>query len=456
MFEAADALVRYADAVELKGDLKSATALYTTALGAKAFPIRSAALVGLARHGDDTAAATILNTLRGEGGRELEPVALSAFENASGANVTKTILAIYSQLSREARIGLTGVIGQKKDDEFLPTLLAAAKDSDPTVRRTAYAALADLQTLGAINALVNAANTANADDKSVAVSELKRLATTLEANGKDDAAGAAYLGLYKTGLTGEVRKLAVTGMARRPTPESSGALLQAIDAGELKDVSAAVLASLAKSMYESRRTTEADRLVTQLLAKATTPESIQEVTRIAQGTKSITDIARRLGFVTSWKVAGPFPWNRADAFKVIHVNEPTVNPAANYKLNGNDTAWKKFESKDDSGIVDMTSALSAQANATGYACTTVTVAADTDAVARMGSDDGIKLWVNGAPVHENNADRGTKIDEDKAPIKLKSGANTLLVEVTQGGGGWNFCLRLTNKDGAPLEFSVEK
>jgi len=232
--------------------------------------------------------------------------------------------------------------------------------------------------------------------------------------------------------------------------------MKAIDAGELKDVPSPVLARLAKNLYEAKKTAEADRLIGQLISKATTPEAIQEVTQAAQSTKAVTGIAQRLGFVTSWNIAGPFPWNRAEAFKVIHVGEPAVNVAAPYKLGGKDVPWKKFEVKDDSGIIDMAGATGGQASVTGYAYTTVTVAADTDAMARMGSDDGIKLWVNGAAVHENNADRGTQIDQDKAPIKLKAGVNTLLVEVTQGGGGWNFCLRLTNKDGAPLAFTPGK
>jgi hypothetical protein len=455
-FDAGDALIRYADAVALKGDLKTATGLYKSALGAKEFPIQSAALVGLVRHGDDTAAAAILNTLKGAGARDLEPVVLSGFENASGPNVTKTLLTVYPQISREARVGLVGVMGQKKDAELLEALSAASKDADPTIRRTAYVALADSQLPGGVNALVTAATTASPDDKILAVAELKRLSGTLEASGQGDAAGGAFLGLYRAATTDDVRRYAVAGMAHHPTKESSEALMKAIEAGELKDVPATVLASLAKSLYEAKRTAEGDRLMSQLMAKATTPAAIQEVIAAAQSTKAVTDLGHKLGFVTSWKIAGPFPWNRAEAFKVVNVGEPAVNLAATYKAGGKDIAWKKFETKDNSGIVDLVAVTGGTANVTGYATTTITVAADTDAVARMGSDDGIKLWVNGAAVHENNADRGTQIDQDKAPIKLKAGVNTLLVEVTQGGGGWNFCLRLTNKDGAPLAFDSEK
>jgi len=73
-----------------------------------------------------------------------------------------------------------------------------------------------------------------------------------------------------------------------------------------------------------------------------------------------------------------------------------------------------------------------------------------DAVLRCGSDDGIKVWINGEVVLNRDVDRGAKVDQDQAPCKLKAGANEILVEISQGGGGWNFNLRFTTPDGRPL------
>jgi len=71
----------------------------------------------------------------------------------------------------------------------------------------------------------------------------------------------------------------------------------------------------------------------------------------------------------------------------------------------------------------------------------------------MGSDDGIKVWVNGDVIHENNIDRGTLLDQDQAPAKFRAGKNAILVQVTQNTGGWDFCVRLTRPDGAVLPFT---
>jgi hypothetical protein len=68
----------------------------------------------------------------------------------------------------------------------------------------------------------------------------------------------------------------------------------------------------------------------------------------------------------------------------------------------------------------------------------------------MGSDDGLKVWLNGRVVHANNAVRPCSPGQDKVKVKLKAGANDLLLKVTQGGGEWSACCRVRSPDGQPL------
>ncbi len=44
--------------------------------------------------------------------------------------------------------------------------------------------------------------------------------------------------------------------------------------------------------------------------------------------------------------------------------------------------------------------------------------------------------------------RGIKTDNDQALVKMKAGANRILVKVEQGGGDWKFCLRLLSMEQA--------
>ena len=55
----------------------------------------------------------------------------------------------------------------------------------------------------------------------------------------------------------------------------------------------------------------------------------------------------------------------------------------------------------------------------------------------VGSDDAVKVWLNGTLVHNNPVDRGASDYQDEFPITLKQGKNTLLVAVYQGWADWS-------------------
>jgi len=81
------------------------------------------------------------------------------------------------------------------------------------------------------------------------------------------------------------------------------------------------------------------------------------------------------------------------------------------------------------------------------------ITSDRDQEARLevGSDDGVKVWLNDKVVHANNAIRPCTLYEDKVKVTLNRGVNRLLLKVTQGGGEWSACCRLRAPDGAPLD-----
>ena len=56
---------------------------------------------------------------------------------------------------------------------------------------------------------------------------------------------------------------------------------------------------------------------------------------------------------------------------------------------------------------------------------------------RVGSDDSIKVWLNGTVVHRNAVDRGAGDFQDTFQVDIKQGDNLLLVKVSERGGGWS-------------------
>ena len=60
-----------------------------------------------------------------------------------------------------------------------------------------------------------------------------------------------------------------------------------------------------------------------------------------------------------------------------------------------------------------------------------------DTTMLVGSDDAVKVWLNGKLVHYNPIDRGADDFQDQFPVTLKEGINILLVAVYERGGGWS-------------------
>ena len=55
----------------------------------------------------------------------------------------------------------------------------------------------------------------------------------------------------------------------------------------------------------------------------------------------------------------------------------------------------------------------------------------------VGSDDAVKVWLNGVLVHNNPIDRGSSNYQDAFPVTLKQGKNILLVAVYEQAGEWS-------------------
>lgn len=73
------------------------------------------------------------------------------------------------------------------------------------------------------------------------------------------------------------------------------------------------------------------------------------------------------------------------------------------------------------------------------------------ALLEMGSDDGLKVYLNGKVVYEKNVIRGFKFGEDRVVVTLEQGWNELMLKVTQGNGGWAAAARVLADDAKPLK-----
>lgn len=453
-FTAGDALLRLIDAMAARGgNWPHVMAAYREMLGVATNPaLKSAAITGLGRYGDETVVPDILAALQGEDAPNLEAAALRAFEYLQGAVATEALLAVYPKVSPELQAALLGVFGRKQDPAFLSLIEAEAAHSDPAIRRAALNALMVSNSPAAI-AGFEALAQAGDEEKAIATEGLQRLAAAFRAKGQQEAAGKAYLALYRLAEDEDLRQEALDGIKTFPVPEAFEVVLDALAGEDAENLPVGMLAGIAVAMMDAGRIEEADRLIAHLLPRANSTEAVQDALRFLGGRPGAGALAQKLGFVTAWHVIGPFPWKMDEGFSVRHVNEPEIDLNATFDLDGTTLGWKEHRTEDVNGTVNLHWLLGAVDHAIGYAVAQIEVPEASDAVLRMSSDDGLKVWVNGEAVHENNVDRGGMLDQDQAPAALKAGTNTILVAYTQNLGGWNFALRITRPDGVVLPFT---
>jgi len=152
-------------------------------------------------------------------------------------------------------------------------------------------------------------------------------------------------------------------------------------------------------------------------------------------------------FVTDWLVAGPFPNENCKGFDEAYPPERAKSLDELLKA----AEWKRVKAAD--GVLNLLPQFKPNTNVVAYALAIVEAPKDMTTELLIGSDDGVKVWLNGELVHSNHAHRGLTIDQDRVQVKLKQGTNLLLVKVENGGGDWSLALRVRDPDGI-LNFSV--
>ena len=87
---------------------------------------------------------------------------------------------------------------------------------------------------------------------------------------------------------------------------------------------------------------------------------------------------------------------------------------------------------------------------TSYALFTYESDKEQDATMKTGSDDSIKVWLNGEVVFKNAVNRGRGRWQDEFGITLKQGDNLLMVKVCERGGGWGMHVGISETPFVPI------
>ena len=134
-----------------------------------------------------------------------------------------------------------------------------------------------------------------------------------------------------------------------------------------------------------------------------------------------------------WRYIGPFDNAGIDA---VATPEKEIDLTKTYTgKNGQTVAWTKFKSFPIGAIVDL-KRFKQSDNCVVYLYHEIDVDKATTLPISLGSDDFIKVWLNGEQVVSDDAVRPAAPDQDSATLKLKPGKNRLLLKVGNIAGGW--------------------
>jgi hypothetical protein len=151
--------------------------------------------------------------------------------------------------------------------------------------------------------------------------------------------------------------------------------------------------------------------------------------------KRLEDAAQRLvantlpheaeGWIREVKVAGVAfgPWQVSEAVKAKNYDTA-------YAEETEPKNWKALNLEPGKVV-----AVVGQESAYAYVRSSVVSPIKQAAVLQLGSDDGVKVWLNGKLVHSNNVQRGATGLDDKVSLELEAGENKIQIKIVNGGGG---------------------
>ncbi|MCF7974875.1 MAG: hypothetical protein K9N55_13735 [Phycisphaerae bacterium] len=157
-------------------------------------------------------------------------------------------------------------------------------------------------------------------------------------------------------------------------------------------------------------------------------------------------------FMKQWLLLGPIPLfddpNFQDkaleeaAFKIDHLPAyDTFVPAVD--INDQTFTWQAYQSY--TGIVDIHRAWPQEAvneQVAAYAWAQIDMPEDTPVRLGIGSNDAVKVWLNGDLIHDHWINRMAVPDSDVVEALLRRGSNQLVIKIQNRTERWRFCCRL--------------
>jgi hypothetical protein len=157
-------------------------------------------------------------------------------------------------------------------------------------------------------------------------------------------------------------------------------------------------------------------------------------------------------FVKAWWVAPPVECRpkggaaAADAPATVELEPAEEAAFLERSFDPKAAGWKEIAH--DSGQLDLNALVTPKAPIFAYVMTWLFTPDRRTTTVRLGSDDGVRVWLDGKAVFAHAIHRPLALDADRFELALEPGWHALLVKVKNDDGGFGVALRLCDPDGA--------
>jgi len=387
---------------------------------------------------DDIPAA--VNLLVNQPGTTAEAVALAAVEQIPDLNRRATVLlaGIERAESSAAKVSIVRVLGRLGDPQAVGTIRRLRASSDSSVSDAAFRAMLDWPGMDFFDEIHTLATTGpDSTDKVLAFRTYIRLLASGKGKTESEIVNALTEALTMTDRLQEQRSI----LAALGELSSESALRQAqkmMDNAELRAEAEAAVVGISTRLIE--RNPDAAIAALQAISEQTSNNTLRQQIR-----RLVTQAESRIGHILSWQISGPYMQVNKSAEELFDFAFlPETNPAQ--------AQWTPMTTsggRSNFWLMDLASVMDGS-DRVAYARAVLVSPQEIKAILEIGSDDGVKVWLNGQVVHRNNVTRGVTQGEDKVDVQLRQGENELMLKITQGASDWGFCVRVTNTDGSPM------
>ena len=357
----------------------------------------------------------------------------------SSKRADAVLAALASAREPGPRAALLRVLGRIGGEKAYAAVERAIGDDNAEVKDAAIRALAAWPDARAADALLGLVK--DADSEIHRVLALRGYVRLLGAAGGGDPKETVrnYAEALAITRRPDARKLILAGLADVAHRDALTLVMGQLGDTAVRSEAVSAAIQIARAIMGADRgaaRAAMEKVLTVSKDKQTTAEARQIIQQIDQFADSIT----------AWRIAGPYSQEGKRYDQLFHIALEPEKPDAK------GVEWRMLPAGTDPKrpwILDLLKAIGGEQRV-AYALTWVHSEAEQPARLELGSDDGVKAWLNGKLVHANNVARAAKPYTDKANVTLKAGWNLLLLKVTQNDSPWEFCARICARDGKPL------